>query len=79
MRCLTRSYRAAFPYTVAELDAFPTSLQEDDALLQAGNLSVRLEAAVLYRRERKCLIKAAADIVSLYAAATARVAAKASA
>jgi hypothetical protein len=63
----------------AELASFPTSLEEDEALLASRSLGVRLEAAVLFRRERKQLIKAATDAMALYAAASARVAAKAAA
>jgi hypothetical protein len=63
----------------SELASFPTSLEEDEALLASRSLGVRLEAAVLFRRERKQLIKAAADALALYAAASARVAAKAAA
>lgn len=62
-----------------EQAAFTTSLEEDDALLARGGLSVRLEAAVLFRRERKRLFKAAADAVNIYATAASRVVAKAAA
>ncbi len=48
-------------------------------MLEARNLHVRLEAAVLFRHERKRLVKAAAEAVGIYAAASARVAAKAAA
>jgi hypothetical protein len=58
-----------------ELATFATSLEDDEALLAAGGLGVRLDAAVRSRRERKRLIKAAQDAVGLYAAASARVAA----
>jgi hypothetical protein len=74
VRCLSA---LLLPSLVTELATFPTSLEEDEALLQAGGMDVRLEAAVLFRRERKRLIKAAADASALYAAASARVAAKA--
>ena len=62
-----------------ELALFATTLAEDEAMLRAGGLSVRLEAAVLFRAERKRLLHAARDAVAIYATATARVAAKAAA
>lgn len=61
---------------IEEQATFATSLEEDEALLARGGLGVRLEAAVLFRRERKRLLKAAADAVQLYATAASRVVAK---
>jgi len=61
----------------AELESFPTSLaQDEETLMDASQLGVRLEAAVRYRAERKRLLHAAADAVGLYAGACSRVAAK---
>jgi hypothetical protein len=73
--------RAAALHTalMEEQATFSTSLEEDEALLARGGLGVRLEAAVLFRRERKRLIKAAADVVQLYGKAASRVVAKAAA
>ena len=62
-----------------EQAVFVTSLEEDEALLARGGLGMRLEAAVLFRRERKRLLRAAAEAVQLYAFMASRVVAKASA
>ena len=70
-----------------ELAAFPSTLADDEALLRdissmppmddadAGCV-VRLEAAVLYRMERKRIITAALSAVGVYAAAVSKVAAR---
>lgn len=69
-----------------ELAALPSTLADDEALLRdlrsmpppgddAGRL-VRLEAAVLYRMERKRLIAAALSSVGVYAAAVSKVASR---
>jgi hypothetical protein len=70
-----------------ELSSFPSTLADDEALLRdissmpplddadAGCV-VRLEAAVLYRMERKRIISAALSAVGVYAAAVSKVASK---
>lgn len=64
----------------AQLQAFPTSLEQDEALLQGGAgsggsgtqappiISPRMRAAVAYRAERKRLLRAAAAALQRYCA-----------